>query len=66
MLTPMKYIFSESLLNINSIFGFCFDHIVHNKQRQQIVDDHDVGQFWIYLQTRLHEHQTFYVEFHRL
>ena len=34
MLTTIKYIFSESLLNIESIFGFCFNHIDHNKQPQ--------------------------------
>ena len=46
-LTPIKYtgIFSaESLLNIDSIFGFCFDHFDHNKHHQQIVCDQVVGQ----------------------
>ena len=41
---PINYIFSESLLNINSIFGFCFDDIDHTKQLQQILYDNDVGQ----------------------
>ena len=36
LLTPIKYIFSKSLLNLDSIFGF-FDH---NKQGQHIFCDH--------------------------
>ena len=44
MLTPTKCIFSESLLSIVSIFGFCFNHIDYNKQRQHIFGDHDVAQ----------------------
>ena len=64
MLTPIKYIFSEHLLDIDCIFGFCFNHIDHNKQRQQIVCDHDVGQLLVYLQTCLHQQLNFYVEFH--
>ena len=62
MLTSINYIFSESLLNIDSIFGFCFDGTDHNKQRYQILCDHDVGQLCVYLQTL--EHLSFYVEFH--
>ena len=44
ILNPIKYIFSESILNINSIFGFCFDDNDRNNQRQQILCDHSVGQ----------------------
>ena len=43
MLTPIKYIFSESLFNIDSTFGFCFDHIHHNRQRQHIFCNNDVA-----------------------
>ena len=37
MLTPIKYIPSESFLNIDSSFGFCLHHIDHNKQHQHFV-----------------------------
>ena len=40
---PNKVQISENLLNIDSIFGFCFADIDHNKQLQQIVCDHGVG-----------------------
>ena len=40
-----EYIFSsESLLNIKSISGFCFDDIDHINQREQIICGHDVVQ----------------------
>ena len=38
------HIFPESLLNIDYIVDFCFNYIDHNKQRQHIFCDHDVGQ----------------------
>ena len=43
MLTPIKYIFYRSLLNIDYILGFCFNHIDQNKQPQHIFCDHDVA-----------------------
>ena len=36
LLTPINYIFSESLFNIDSIFRICFHDIYHNRERQQI------------------------------
>ena len=42
-LTPIKYIFYESFLNIDSIFGFRFDHYKYNKRHQQNFCDGDVG-----------------------
>lgn len=51
-------IFSESLMNIDSIFGFCFYHMNHNKQRHHIFYDHDFTQLGVYLQT----HVNVYVE----
>ncbi len=44
MVTPIKFIFSESLLNKDCNFGFCFDKIDHNKQRQHFVCNYDVAQ----------------------
>ncbi len=63
MVTPIKYIFSESPLNKECDFGFCFDHIDHNKQRQHFVCNNDDAQLKVYLRTHLHESQNFYVEF---
>ncbi len=63
MVTPIKYTFSESLLNKDSNEGFCLHHIAHNKPRQHFVYNYDVAQLWVYLRTHLHESQHFYVEF---
>lgn len=59
MRTPMKYISSESLLNKDFSFGFCFDHIDHNKRCQHSVCD--FVQQLVYLTTRLHEHLYFFM-----
>ena len=32
--TPIKYRFSARVLNVDFIFGFCFNHIDHNKQHK--------------------------------
>ncbi len=44
VVTPIKYMFSESLLNGDFNFGFCFDQIDHNKQCQHFVCKYDVVQ----------------------
>ena len=59
ILTPVKYISSESLLNIDSSFGFCFDHIDRNKQHQHFVCD--FAHYQVYLKTRLHELLNFFM-----
>ncbi len=51
MVTPIKYIFYESLLNKDCNFGFCFDHKDHNKQRQHFACNYDVAQLMVYLRT---------------
>ncbi len=44
MVTPIKNVFSKILLNKDCNFGFCFDDIDHNKQRQHFVCNYDVAQ----------------------
>ena len=44
MLTPIKYISSESLMNMDCIFEFCLSHIDHNKNCQRFVRDSNVVQ----------------------
>ncbi len=44
VVTPIKYIFYKSLLNKDLNFGFCFDYIDHNKQRQYFVCNYDVAE----------------------
>ena len=54
----------SSVLNVDSMFGFCYDSIEHDKQRQHVICDLFVGQLCVYLKTRLLEHTNLCVEFH--
>ncbi len=62
-LTPIKYIVSESLLNVDFIFRFRLDHIDHNKKLQHFDCNYDVVKHKVKFGTRLLKHLNVYVEY---